>query len=566
MGELGVDVPYDEAHEDGVHGLDGSARRANARGALAFRGVDRLLDSARSLRDDYARLDWAATSLGPMAGWDPVLRSAVDFVLSNRFAVTLFWGPELVLIYNEAYRAMIGDKHPAALGAPTRIVFPEIWDTIGPMLEGVMQGGSVWVQNERLLLDRSGLSEETFFTFAYSPWRDGEGTIVGAIDIAVETTEQMRTLRRLATVTQLSDALSRLVEPEGMPALALPVLRASGEDLLAVDIGCAGGHGNDERLPAEPPARVPGSSLTLQPTEHGTIAWLPLEVPALAEQRYLVVLISPHLKVDDAYLGFLRLIASSLVMALERSVSRALERRQGEVSRAMSETFQRSVLTAPTVPSGYELTVHYRAAAIEAQVGGDWYDSFPLPDGTVTVVVGDVTGHDQHAAAAMAQVRNLLRGVSYTVQQGPAGVLTVLDEAMHGLQAQSLATALVGQVMPNGELLWSNAGHPPPVVVGADGTARLLSTRPEILLGVGTGAVRTDHELHLEPGATLVLYTDGLIERRGEPLDDSTARLTEVLTATQGLDTEAICSRLLAHYVADADDDIVLLVLRRKAE
>ncbi|MBE7186659.1 SpoIIE family protein phosphatase [Jatrophihabitans endophyticus] len=525
--------------------------------------MDGLFDSARALREDYARVDWAATALGPVAGWGPELRAAVELTLSTRFAVTLFWGPEYVLVYNEAYRAMIGDKHPAALGAPARAVFPEIWDSIGPMLEEVSRGDAVWTQNERLLIERSGFAEETFFTFSYSPVRDGAGAVLGAIDIATETTEQVRSLRRLATVSQLSEALNRLIEPSDLARLTLPVLRTAGEDLLAVDIVTDGDPVGDDRLAAGRPDDDTAPAITLQPTSEGTVAWLPLAAPTLSDARYLVALLSPRLQADDGYLGFLRLIASSLVMALERSVARALERRQGEVSREMSETFQRSVLTSPTVPAGYELTVHYRAAAVDAQVGGDWYDAFPLPDGTVTVVVGDVTGHDQHAAAAMAQVRNLLRGVSYTVQQGPAGVLTVLDEAMHGLQAQSLATAVVAQVLPDGELLWSNAGHPPPVHVAADGAARLLATRPEILLGVRTGATRTDHDLRLDVGDTLVLYTDGLVERRGETLDVSTDGLVRVLAGTQQLDTEAICSRLLERYGADADDDIVLLVLRR---
>ncbi len=88
-----------------------------------------LFDAAGSLRDAYRRVDWAATPLGPVSSWSPALAGAVDLVLHSRNPVTLIWGPQFVLLYNEAYVAMIGDKHPAALGSPARAVFAEIWTT-----------------------------------------------------------------------------------------------------------------------------------------------------------------------------------------------------------------------------------------------------------------------------------------------------------------------------------------------------------------------------------------------------------------------------------------------------
>ena len=107
--------------------------------------------AAGTLREAYRRVDWAATALGPVESWSPVLRSTVDLVLHTRNPATLMWGPEYVLVYNEAYVPMIGDKHPVALGAPAGEVFAEIWDTIGPMLDAVAAGdGAVWFEDLRL--------------------------------------------------------------------------------------------------------------------------------------------------------------------------------------------------------------------------------------------------------------------------------------------------------------------------------------------------------------------------------------------------------------------------------
>src|SRR4051794_25464172 len=100
-----------------------------------------------------------------MATWSPALRNAVSLALNTRFPVTLFWGPEFILIYNEAYVEMIADKHPSALGSPAREVFPEAWDVIGPMMQAAYAGaGPTWVEDALVPLERRGFLEETYFT------------------------------------------------------------------------------------------------------------------------------------------------------------------------------------------------------------------------------------------------------------------------------------------------------------------------------------------------------------------------------------------------------------------
>jgi two-component system, chemotaxis family, sensor kinase Cph1 len=235
-------------------------------------------------------------------------------------------------------------------------------------------------------------------------------------------------------------------------------------------------------------------------------------------------------------------------------------------------TLQRSLLSEPPDPDHLEVAVRYTPAAREAQVGGDWYDVFTQPDGSTMLVIGDVVGHDAEAAGSMGQLRGLLRGISYASPEGPAAVLSRLDRAMAGLQLGAMATVLVAQLEQTPaeraegltRLRWSSAGHPPAVVLGPDGTVEVLDGhRPELLLGASPEAARTDHVVTLRRGATVLLYTDGLIERRDQVLDEGIARLrTELATlAHEPMDvvTDALLTRLLPER---AEDDVALIAVR----
>jgi PAS domain S-box-containing protein len=151
-------------------------------------------------------LDWSTTLLGPVSSWPQSLRTSVSTCLNSRFAIVIWWGPDLVMLYNDAYRDIIAGKHPAALGRPGRECWPEIWPTIRPMLEGVLQlGDATWSNDFLLPLERNGYPEECYFTFSYSPIRDESGGIGGVFTPVAETTEhviggrRMRTLRDLAS-------------------------------------------------------------------------------------------------------------------------------------------------------------------------------------------------------------------------------------------------------------------------------------------------------------------------------------------------------------------------------
>ncbi|MFC0033947.1 SpoIIE family protein phosphatase [Micromonospora chaiyaphumensis] len=535
--------------------------------------MDELFEAAGTLRAAYRGVDWASTPLGAASGWSPTLRAAVDLTLHSRFPVTLFWGPEFVMVYNQAYVEMIGHKHPAALGAPAARVFAEIWDVIGPMLRSVRSTRrATWTQDMRLLMDRRGYPEECFFTFSYSAVRNPDGEVEGVIDIATETTAQVLSQRRLIMLVGLSDALSSLDDPAEILERAVRVLRSDPEDLPDVDIlvpDATAGAGRPP-LPAVPSTIFRDGDFVLETTADVPVLRVRLPGPPPYAETVLVARLSQHLPLDDGYVGFVRLAGATVAQALQRAQTRQAERRVATLERDLSERLQRSLLTPPAQPPGTEVAVRYQPAIERARIGGDWYDSFQESDGSLTLVIGDVAGHDQQAAATMAQIRNLLRGVAYAARKPPGGVLEGLEATMRGLGVDALATAVLARVEQDEArprdgtrtLTWSNAGHLPPVLVTPDGAATLLRTPPEMLLGVRPGVARSAHRVTLAPGCAVVLYTDGLIDRRDAIIDDGLAALVGSLTGRHGSTAEQLCDELLARFAPGSDDDIALVVLR----
>nr|WP_239522288.1 SpoIIE family protein phosphatase [Geodermatophilus sabuli] len=243
--------------------------------------------------------------------------------------------------------------------------------------------------------------------------------------------------------------------------------------------------------------------------------------------------------------------------------------------RALADALQHSMLTAPPEPDHCEIVVRYVPAAAGAEIGGDWYDAFLEAGGATVLAIGDVVGHDSRAAAAMGQVRGLLRGISYSSGAPPAEVLTQLDRAIRGLALDTMATALVARIeqddadlrLDQARLRWSSAGHPPPIVVAPDGVVTVLEPLPaDLLLGVQPSTARTDRVVVLPAGSTLFLYTDGLVERRDRDLDTGTAQLAAVLGESAGLTLDELCDRVLEQlFLPDAEDDVALLAVRLSA-
>ncbi|MGQ7297288.1 SpoIIE family protein phosphatase [Quadrisphaera sp. KR29] len=260
-----------------------------------------------------------------------------------------------------------------------------------------------------------------------------------------------------------------------------------------------------------------------------------------------------------------REVASRAGAALENA-------RLYEQQRELAEELQRSLLTAPPEPDHLEVAVRYLPAAAAAQVGGDWYDAFLQPDGSTVVVIGDVVGHDTAAAAAMGQLRGLLRGIAYTTGAGPAEVLQRLDAAIPGLMVSTTATAAVLRLERGPRerdagtvaLRWSSAGHPPPLVLHPDGGVQVLEAdEPDLLLGFEALAERQEGVEVVERGSTVLLYSDGLVERRGRSLDAGLDRLRHLLAELGHLPLQQLCDALLERLVCTRPDDDVAVVAVR---
>ncbi|WP_448628281.1 SpoIIE family protein phosphatase [Geodermatophilus sp. URMC 64] len=237
----------------------------------------------------------------------------------------------------------------------------------------------------------------------------------------------------------------------------------------------------------------------------------------------------------------------------------------------VAETLQRSLLTPPPQPDDLEIAVRYQPAASNMHVGGDWYDAFQQPDGATLLVIGDVVGHNVDAAAAMGQIRSILRGIAYDRQEDPAQILARVDEVVTGLHVGTLATALIARIEQSPDqhrdglrvLRWSSAGHLPPIVRHADGTVETLATPPEALLGAETSQVRSDHVTRLLPGDTVLFYTDGLVEQGRTTIDAGLDRLLRLVEEVGHLGVDELSDQLLDRIVARrSEDDVAIVAVR----
>uniref|UniRef100_A0AAU1I9D8 protein-serine/threonine phosphatase n=1 Tax=Streptomyces sp. NBC_00180 TaxID=2903632 RepID=A0AAU1I9D8_9ACTN len=256
-----------------------------------------------------------------------------------------------------------------------------------------------------------------------------------------------------------------------------------------------------------------------------------------------------------------------MLIELTRRASIALENaRRFEHNRDIAETLQRALLTDLPTTEGLTLAARYLPATRGLNIGGDWYDAFRQPDGSLITVIGDVTGHGLHAAVMMSQLRTALR--AYAVDgSSPGQLLTRLHLFLHRLRLDLYATAVIARFHPDDPTLtWAAAGHPPPVLRTPDGQVHTLDAKPGAMLGIPLKQEIGDHTVPLPPGSTLALYTDGLVERRAHGIDPGIQRLTEVLGDFRPAELEdeldASADRLLHPLLHDSehDDDVCLLL------
>ncbi len=237
-------------------------------------------------------------------------------------------------------------------------------------------------------------------------------------------------------------------------------------------------------------------------------------------------------------------------------------------------TLQRGLL--PQLPhiDGLLLAAEYLPAAQDAQVGGDWWDVFALPDGATGLAIGDVMGHDLAAAAAMGQLRSVLRTCAWAGDDAST-VLDRMDQLVQGFDMAQLATCIYARLQPVDSppgrrrmprLRWANAGHLPPVLIPTDGPPRLLDVQTSVPLGVPSFERRIHGDISMEPGSTVLLYTDGLVETRTGDIDSDLADLLRRVARHDPADGPQALIRRLTGDLQELSDDVALLAVQMPPE
>jgi PAS domain S-box-containing protein len=227
---------------------------------------------------------------------------------------------------------------------------------------------------------------------------------------------------------------------------------------------------------------------------------------------------------------------------------------------------QHSLLADPPEHAGLKIVARDLASPSAAQVGGDWYDSFVLPDGAIGLAIGDVAGHDLAAAVEMSRLRNMLRVLTADRLAPPGEILRRLNAAMTTVAPEATATCVLARVeeLESGrwQLNYADAGHPPPLLVTPDGDGRFLDVGGNPLLGIPVDQPYHSATEPLPPGSSLLLYTDGLIEHPGEHLDTSLDRLRRHASVLGSRPLEDLCDGLLDDMPTTGTDDIAMIAVR----
>jgi serine phosphatase RsbU (regulator of sigma subunit)/anti-sigma regulatory factor (Ser/Thr protein kinase) len=536
---------------------------------------------------------WESTPLGPLSGWDPVLRATVDLVLGCPIPMSLAWGEEYVLIYNDAYAELQGPWHPKALGRPAAEVLGELWEQpgFGNVIDEVHTTGQPYLEAETQI----GAS---FFTRGHSAVLDRHGAVAGVLTVAAETTQ---VTRRLQSLGELTAKLAGALTLDDVARVVLAYAMASFDaDHCVFAIDDAGGwrcvrrirgemlDETDERLPplwkriaADSPGPLAAAALTGRPsfTADGVplaevatdrherrvraLASLPLRAPSLAGA------LTMGYREAHAWLPAERALLSAAAELVAQAAERA---RRFEAQHGTAQLLQRSMLPEhlPELER-FRIAARYDVGVDGNAAGGDFYDAFELAGGRLAMVLGDVAGHDVKAAAVMGQVRAALRALALT-DPAPQTVLAGLDRLVGSLGAESrneeiFVTVVYGVLEPaDGSIVLASAGHPPPVLrrpgrAGGPATAALVDLPPGAPLGLG-GRWRTA-TVRLEPGDSILMFSDGVVERRDRPLSAGLAALVTAVGAAGSGDPRNLCSLATAAVTGSTDDDVAVLAVER---
>ncbi|MDT5178366.1 MAG: hypothetical protein QOJ95_2564, partial [Mycobacterium sp.] len=256
----------------------------------------------------------------------------------------------------------------------------------------------------------------------------------------------------------------------------------------------------------------------------------------------------------------------TLLAVLAGRLGQGLQRvYQLDEQRETAVALQHAMLGPANLPGGF--AVRYHPASRPLQVGGDWYDVVDLDDGRVGLVVGDCVGHGLIAATVMGQLRSACRALLLE-QSSPSTVLAGLDRFAARLPGARCTTAFCAVLtLDSGELVYSAAGHPPPIMVHSDGTTTMLDGGRGLPLALRPGRLRPEVRVTMPPRATLLLYTDGLVERRGSSMDDGMAQAADVVLGGRAEALDRVADDLMSRLEPGGGypDDVAMLLYRQPA-
>lgn len=256
----------------------------------------------------------------------------------------------------------------------------------------------------------------------------------------------------------------------------------------------------------------------------------------------------------------------TLLTVLAGRLGQGLQRvHQVDQQRETALALQHAILGPADLPNGF--AVRYQAATRPLQVGGDWYDIVDLEDGRIALIVGDCVGHGLAAATVMGQVRSACRALLFE-NPSPGAALAGMDRFAARLPGAQCTTAVCAVLTPEtGELVYSSAGHPPPILVHGDGSTQILDEGHTIALGIRGNWIRPEARVTIPARSTLLLYTDGLVERRRVPLDHGISRVAGVAQDSRALNLEHLANQVMSRVAPRGgyQDDVVLLLYRHPA-
>lgn len=357
----------------------------------------------------------------------------------------------------------------------------------------------------------------------------------------IAATEELRRLWRARRV------LAVTFPTQAVPPDAAPKVVAVGEDVQWVDLPTQTRQALEALRDADlltPNTSQPGTAgIAVQHPEGVLVVWIDL-----TDQRAFTL--------EDQTL--LTVLAGRLSQGLQR-VHRVDQQRETALA------LQHAILGPADLPHGF--AVRYQAASRPLQVGGDWYDVVDLDDGRIAMIVGDCVGHGLSAATVMGQVRSACRALLFD-NPSPAAALAGMDRFAARLPGAQCATAVCAVLDPaTGELVYSSAGHPPPILVHADGAAEQLTDAHTIALGLRVGRHRPEASFTMPAGSTLLLYTDGLVERRRVLLEEGISRAAALLEEQRASPLEELADHIMSLMAPSSgyQDDVALLLYRHPA-